>query len=772
MELAQPSLKAAHLYQNRMVFRAYRHGALQAWFGLFFLISGFCSILYELVWLRLSVAAFGVTAALTSIVLSVFMAGLGLGSWGSGRILRRDQNGSRISPVFLYAAIELLIGLSALLVPAELHWGRILTERLALSASSSYYLVSGLCVVAALLPWCTCMGATIPVGMLAIRSTTQTDTARSFSYLYLANVSGALAGTIVPLFLIELRGFKGALQVGAGLNFSLALVATLLALRWRSAMRPASDRREATPIAESVKPQPSPRRGTLLLLFGTGLTCMGMEVVWIRQFTPYVGTMVYAFSAILGIYLCATAIGAKIYRLWSRNHSHEPAWTWALLGFCGLLPLLTADPMQPWWPSAINGYPEPTLASVLRLLIGIGPFSAVLGFVTPMLVDRWSGGNSDRAGTAYAINVLGCIAGPLLSGFLLLPLMAERFALFLLALPWFWIGLRPLRTTPERTERPVAPVWSYAMVLAAVLLVASSHDYEDLYAIRQVFRDHTANVIAAQSNGGKYLFVNGVGITALTPVTKMMAHLPMASLDRPPQNALVICFGMGTTFRSLLSWVVPVTVVELVPSVPRVFGVFHKDAAALLQSPNAHVVIDDGRRYLERTRERFDVITIDPPPPVSAAGSSLLYAKEFYVTTRKHLRPGGILAQWLPDDKDTVVVASVTKALHDCFPFVRAFSSMTGSGIHFLASDQPLIRRNAEQLVAHMPRSAVADMMEWEAHKDSTSPFASMVEHELSVDSLIANVPQAPALEDDRPVNEYCLLRRLHWLQQYTPTRK
>src|SRR5205807_528352 len=119
----------------------------------------------------------------------------------------------------------------------------------------------------------------------------------------------------------------------------------------------------------------------------------------------------------------------------------EPGWTWALLGLCGLFPLLTTNPMMPWLPGSAN-YPHLTLGPMLRLIVGIGPFSCVLGFVTPMLVDRWSGGNSDKAGSAYAINVLGCIVGPLLSGFLLLPLISERFALVLLALPWFWIGLR------------------------------------------------------------------------------------------------------------------------------------------------------------------------------------------------------------------------------------------------------------------------------------------------------------------------------------------
>ena len=89
------------------------------WFFMFFLISGFCSILYEIVWLRLAMAQFGVTSALASIVISVFMAGLGLGSWGSGRLIRKYENRVRVPALRLYALAELLIGISALLVPTS-----------------------------------------------------------------------------------------------------------------------------------------------------------------------------------------------------------------------------------------------------------------------------------------------------------------------------------------------------------------------------------------------------------------------------------------------------------------------------------------------------------------------------------------------------------------------------------------------------------------------------------------------------------------------------
>src|SRR5262249_39284960 len=151
------------------------------WYFVFFFISGFCSVLYELVWLRMSMAQFGVTTAMVSIVLSVFMGGLGLGSWESGRWLHRTPGG--FSALRLYGYIELLIGVSGLVVPSGLLWGRQVLENLSVS-SRGYYLAAGLWVAATLLPWCALMGATIPVGMRAIREMFPAEGERSFSYLY------------------------------------------------------------------------------------------------------------------------------------------------------------------------------------------------------------------------------------------------------------------------------------------------------------------------------------------------------------------------------------------------------------------------------------------------------------------------------------------------------------------------------------------------------------------------------------------------------------
>lgn len=722
------------------------------WYFFFFFVSGFCSVLYELVWLRLSMAQFGVTTAMVSIVLSVFMAGLGLGSWACGKWLRErgaDVQASDFNALRIYAVIELLIGVSAIVVPYELSLGRRILEGLGVSSSWAYYCVAGLWVACTIVPWCALMGATIPIAMRAIGQTLPREASRSFSYLYMANVTGAVAGTILPLLLIELLGFRGTLSAGTVCNCSIALVALLL-----------SRRSPRVAVSESMEVASEPVRSTapggslLLLLFLTGLTSMGMEVVWVRQFTPYLGTVVYAFAFILAVYLASTFTGSRVYRRWSaqqqvvQRRGQESPVLWMLLALSALFSLVTSSPSD-------------TVFVFLRVLLGIGPFTGLLGFLTPMLVDRYSGGDPEKAGSAYAVNVVGCLLGPLLAGFILLPYLSERWGLIVLALPWLVVGLRPL--IPSAEMNLSARDGAYALLPLAAILIFVGKGYDERYPQRQVLRDQTATVIATGKGMDKDLLVNGYGMTTLTPMTKMMAHLPLAFLDRPPQNALDICFGMGTTFRSLLSWKISATAVELVPSVPKLFGYFHSNGAELLQSPLAHVVIDDGRRYLERNPQQYDLITIDPPPPVEAAGSSMLYSQEFYAAARKRLSPGGILAQWLPNG-DNEDLAAVARALHNSFPYVRVFRWGARTGFHFLASEQPLPNLTATELLRRLPPDAAADLAEWtppskDKQEAVLSVFQELLRSEIPLDAMIRQSPTTPALSDDRPINEYYMLR-------------
>jgi len=180
-------------------------------------------------------------------------------------------------------------------------------------------------VACTLIPWCALMGATIPIGMRAIRQTLPREAGRSFSYLYTANVAGAVWGTAMPLLLIELMGFRGTLWVGAACNGAIAVGAIALS-------RSSGNESPAESVEPLAKLMSNATGGGAIvaLLFLTGLTSMGMEVVWVREFTPYLGTVVYAFAGILGVYLTATFIGSRVYRRWSSrlgdSMRESPVW--------------------------------------------------------------------------------------------------------------------------------------------------------------------------------------------------------------------------------------------------------------------------------------------------------------------------------------------------------------------------------------------------------------------------------------------------------------
>ena len=339
----------------------------------------------------------------------------------------------------------------------------------------------------------------------------------------------------------------------------------------------------------------------------------------------------------------------------------------------------------------------------------------------------------------------------------MLPFINERSALVLLSLPvlafyfYFWKSLPVL-------QRLWSGLSSGLLLIYCVLL---SHSFADSFLASSTHveerRDYAASVISADPNGEKKLLVNGIGMTTLTPITKFMIHLPMTFHDGPAPSVLVICFGMGTSYRSALSWNADTTAVELIPSVPKSFPYYHADAAEVLKNPKGQIVIDDGRRFLKRTTKQFDVIAIDPPPPLQAAGSSLLYSTEFYELIKQHLKPKGIVQVWLPGGEKMSDLA-VVRSVESTFPYIRCFPSVENWGVHILASMDPIEARTPEQLAARMPGPAKSDLLEWTSERDAGAYLATVVSKEVPVEKLL-NPNHDIRITDDDPLNEYFLLR-------------
>ncbi len=718
-------------------------------FGIF-VASGFCGLLYQVVWLRLAFAAFGIITPVLSVVISVFMFGLAVGSWAGGRIAERLPAPKRFSAIVPYALAELLIGIGGLVVPALFAAGQTLLLPAGPSDSFAYMARSGVVLGVSILPWCVCMGATFPLMMKFIKQINRTQTS-GFSFLYVANVIGALCGTLVTaVVLIERLGLHGTLKVAATVNFSVAalsLVLNALYLPRRAAPAEAAAPAESSGAVGRIRPGLA-----FTVLFMTGLTSMGMEVVWTRAFTPVLLTSIYAFAGVLAVYLLATWYGSRLYRKHLRAGSVRslPSLLAALAVFV-FLPILAGDPRLTVLSAPI---------AIELILAGIFPFCAALGYLTSKLIDEVSQGQPGAAGKAYAVNAAGCILGPLAAGYLLLPAAGVRVSLIILASP-FLLAFA-LAAKAYKSVRPARAAATGALV---VVLLAGSFaffiSYEDagFFKGRVIRRDATATVISLGKGMRKRLLVNGISMTELKPITKYMVHIPLGIREKKPESALIICVGMGTSFRSAASWGIHVTGVELIPSVKAAFSYYFDDARRILRSPKNRIIIDDGRRYLRRTADQYDLIAIDPPPPVEASGSSLLYSREFYRTAKLRLKPDGILQQWLPDwDEETL--GAVAESLCAEFPYVRAFRSLERWGIHFFASSTPLTMPSPEAFAARLPVLAARDFTEWNPGETPAQMYMNIVYRELRIETIL-KPESVPPLTDDRPINEYYLIRRL-----------
>jgi len=737
--------------------------AVQPWLlppalWLLFFLSGASGLIYEVVWLRMLSRTLGSTVYATSTILAVFMGGLALGSFLFGRIADRVHKILRF-----YALIEAGIGMTALLSLGLNLWPIPLYRLIYhLAGNSRTALTVGqvLLVAAGLLIPTTLMGATLPA-LCAYGVRRSGSIARVAGTLYGLNTLGAMVGVIASGFvLIGSIGETHTIEIGAAINGLVAILALLMLPAGASDLQksPETGNLQATIGTDNIRSRRS-RRILLLCFAMSGFVSLAMEIVWSRMLALYTGTSIYAFSSMLAVMLCGIGLGGWIGRFVER-------WKDPLLALARIemaVALFAALSVATF--ANMAGYPL-----YVPPLMVVGPTSLLLGIAFTVIVycyTEHARSIGRRVGELYAWNTFGCILGSLAGGFLLVPRLGTAGTGAFLAGAAALIGILLLSAHPRGIRR--ARLLDLALLLATVLVIYNTGDpYFDfihsnvLVSPNRIFaaaEETPATTVATGVPANpleRHLYINGAGMTALVTGNKLMADLPYWFADSP-HDALVICLGMGTTFRSAVFHKdLDVTVVELVPAVPRFMHYFHKDADLVMAQPNAHVVVDDGRNYLLMHERLMDTITIDPAPPLYSAGTVNLYTKEFFELCSDRLSAKGAMCLWIPPGP-VLEVKMIMRAYATVFPYVSVWGGPTYGGFFLIGTHRPVTDVAARIRRGFADHKTLADLTEWD--NSCSTPEKVLALHVCDRDALLRFTSDAPLLTDDHPYTEFPLWR-------------
>jgi spermidine synthase len=252
-------------------------------------------------------------------------------------------------------------------------------------------------------------------------------------------------------------------------------------------------------------------------------------------------------------------------------------------------------------------------------------------------------------------------------------------------------------------------------------------------------------------------------MTLLTIDAKLMPVLPLV-LRPESKSALTVAFGMGSTFRAALIAGLETDAVELVPSVPGMFGYFYPDAAEVLANPNGRLIIADGRNHVELTDLRYDIIVTDPPPPIESSGASVISSLEYYRAGQGRLNPGGVMMQWAPYGSTIDEFRAHLRTFHAVFPHMLIAFGPGGYGFFMFGSDEPMGFTD-EAIADVLSRPGVLEEVStaYDSPERTIEGWTTRI-HSLvwiADDEVSRFTGEGPLVTDDRPLPEYFLLRRL-----------
>jgi len=583
--------------------------------------SGYAALNYEMAWMRQLVSLFGVTYFAITTILTVFMAGIALGSVLVGRMIDRTS----WSPLAVFAALEVFLAVYAQVFPHALGGVEQLYLDLAVGDDTSFFTHAILRFVFGaliLLPPTIACGGTLPAASKAfVRADDRIG--RDVASLYGANLVGAAAGCLVTTyFTIGLWGYPATAWMGTGANLTAALLA--LGALWLV--------RDAAPApAGSTEHGPGPWRPGAAVVgvgyFAVGFCALGIEILWTRAVSQFgFNPATYVFGLVLVTFLAGHAVGAQgLFPALIRRYPPTRLFGWFIFGFAGmgLLSVLLLIP-RPGDMTAVAFLRDIGLVLPVERIWLIFPgvflpamFSGALFPLASRLSIRNRGGVGRGVGSLVALSTVGGIAGSLLTGFWLMPALGTMRCLLmfaaLAALAGIWSTWALAGMDPVARRRRALPATAVTFVgLIGLLAAVPSHAHLLLFPGEEVksFSEgrNSSTAVVDHPTAGRFMLTHGERLkgggsniilaAAMHPAARRVAVIGLGT-----GRVAAVALGLGRFER--------VTAVDINGDLPDIIPLMLGEDHGRFRTDAFRFVENDGRHFLLTGSEQFDIIVND-----------------------------------------------------------------------------------------------------------------------------------------------------------------
>jgi len=661
-----------------------------------FAVSGFSGLIYESIWTHYLKLFLGHAAYAQTLVLTIFMGGMALGSWWAARYGRNIR-----SLLLSYAMVEGIIGLLALgfhpvfVVATNFSFSTIIP---ALPSPGAVQVFKWTMAAGLILPQSVLLGTTFPMMSAGLIRRFRAEPGKALAILYFTNSLGAAVGILVCGFVfIETVGLPGAVSNAGMLNITVAMLVWLLAKKYG-----ADEGAVATPATGKTVNTGSTLvyRVFLACALLTGTASFLYEIGWIRMLCLVLSSSTHSFELMLSSFILGLALGG--YWIKGRiDNLANPLWTLGVIqlvmGALALLTLPMYDTAFYAMDFALSALARSEQGYLLFNIFSHGLSMAImlptticagmtLPLITYCLVSRGYGERS--IGGVYAANTAGAIMGIIVGVQFIMPVSGVKNLITVGGGIDILLGLALAKySSPGVKPGRLGAITLVAVAFYAAIIFGVELDTGKMssgvfrYGLKSrrdkvvVFHKDgkTASVDLVRSKGGKLtISTNGkpdaaIGadrVSADEPTMILLGALPL-SIHGQAKTVATIGLGSGLTSHTLLSMpsIELVDTIEIEPAMVQGAKGFGERVARVYNDPRSHIYIEDAKTFFTSGRKTYDLIVSEPSNPW-VSGVAGLFSVEFYRLVRNYIADDGLFTQWLHlYELDVSLVASVVKAI-------------------------------------------------------------------------------------------------------------